>query len=865
MARSQSSALLALVITAAAGPAWTTAAAQSPAQKKRAQLQELVERFDKLTPVARWQLLDKNTKKADQEFQAARRGDVTLKIVERGSVEPPAGGEIYCTVRSTKKGSTIATTIKSIVDNGTLVKKGDVLVTLDASAFEEQHRDKTKDVKLALAAKIQAEQQVEIQKLDNQAELLTAENRLDLAKIDLKKYTEGEYPQALQDVTGRIALARAELETAKEVAAQSAAQVKKGTVSKAQADADALRVDTARLQLQKVEEEKRVLVNFTRLRTETDLKARISEAQLNMQKAQLQAKAKLQFAQADLQAKTEIYDLENDRLTEVERQIAACTVKAPRAGLVVYHVPEQVRGGAVIVAQGEPVRESQLLLRVCELNQPMKVAIRVPEAQVAQVAVKQKAAVRIDAFPNKVLAAQVEWIDTVASAPDWFAADVRVYAVRLGLLEVVPALRPGMSAEATIEGDRHAGVVTVPALAVLRVGKASYCYIRNGQEVLKREVVPGASNDEVVEIKEGVKEGEQVLRDVGGVLERLSPSLGAAAGPPGKTVAAQKKLPPPQQPVERFDALTPAGRWQLVDKNAKPDKEFQAAGRGDFTPKVVERGWVEPAPGDEVRCTVRAAKKGSTIAGVIKWVVDDGTLVKKGDVVVTVDPSAVEGQAKDVQLKAPRDGRVVYHYSPYERNPFLLAVGEPVREGQLLLQVCEPNQLNKVLIHVPDASITQLAVKQKAAVRIEAYPKKVTAAQVEWIADAVSVHDWFAADVKLRAVRLALLDAPEGLKPGLTAEATIEGERRTGVILVPVSAVLRVGEASYCYVRSGQEILKRQVVPGPRDAQVVQIQEGVKEGEQVLRDPSGLLQRLSPWLGPPAGPAPQDPNIPTKI
>src|SRR5207249_12104194 len=125
------------------------------------------------------------------------------------------------------------------------------------------------------------------------------------------------------------------------------------------------------------------------------------------------------------------------RSQEIEQQIDNCKVRSPQSGLVVYYVPDQVRGGGgsqqAIVAQGEPVREGQRMLQIPDLDN-MLVNVRVPEAFVAYLHSArrdptkwQKAQIKVDAFQSRLLDGHVKFVDTVASTQDWFAADVKVY------------------------------------------------------------------------------------------------------------------------------------------------------------------------------------------------------------------------------------------------------------------------------------------------------------------------------------------------------------------------------------------------------------------------------------------------------
>src|SRR5205807_6378722 len=86
-----------------------------------------------------------------------------VAIVERGSLESAKNGDIICTVRSGTKGSTIATSIKWIIDPGVDVKKGDKLMDLDSSGFVEQLKDQNIKVDQAKANWVTANEQYRIQ------------------------------------------------------------------------------------------------------------------------------------------------------------------------------------------------------------------------------------------------------------------------------------------------------------------------------------------------------------------------------------------------------------------------------------------------------------------------------------------------------------------------------------------------------------------------------------------------------------------------------------------------------------------------------------------------------------------------------
>src|SRR5262249_28253319 len=176
--------------------------------------------------------------------------------------------------------------------------------------------------------------------------------------------------------------------------------LKKGMLSKVQADADRDRRDAADLALKALE--------YTRERSETDFKAKVEEAKINLKKTELQAGFKIEYLEADFRTKQAIWELESSRLKEIEQQIEYCKITAPQSGLVVYYVPDQVRGGGgsqqSIVAQGEPVREGQKMVQIPDLDD-MLVNVRVPEAFVDYLekgGKRKKATIKVEAFSSRL-------------------------------------------------------------------------------------------------------------------------------------------------------------------------------------------------------------------------------------------------------------------------------------------------------------------------------------------------------------------------------------------------------------------------------------------------------------------------------
>ncbi len=247
------------------------------------------------------------------------------------------------------------------------------------------------------------------------------------------------------------------------------------------------------------------------------------QARLLLGRVKAQSKGREARAEADLRSKKVVLDRDKTRQQVIEDQIRKCTLTAPREGVVLYSFPwnpEEINRGAI-------AQPNQILLRIYDPNH-LQVNARIPEALISQIRAGQPAVVQVDAFPNRPIPAEVVKVATAASHQDWFKSGVKVYSVELALKEMLLSLKPGMTAEASIQTGEQRAVLRVPIQAVLGDSKSRYCFVRTSKGIEQRPVVTGLQGNSFVEIKEGLQEGDQVLRDPRAVAERLD--LGAREG-----------------------------------------------------------------------------------------------------------------------------------------------------------------------------------------------------------------------------------------------------------------------------------------------------------------------------------------------
>lgn len=91
----------------------------------------------------------------------------------------------------------------------------------------------------------------------------------------------------------------------------------------------------------------------------------------------------------------------------------------------------------------------------------------------------------------------------------------------------------GVDAKVTIQAASAQDVVVLPA-EVVNIGKeGSFCYTLEDGVISRRNIETGLTSDEYIEVVSGLKEGDTVIRDIGGLQEGMTAEA-AAAEPAGE-------------------------------------------------------------------------------------------------------------------------------------------------------------------------------------------------------------------------------------------------------------------------------------------------------------------------------------------
>jgi HlyD family secretion protein len=502
---------------------------------------------------------------SDVSSFAVKRGPLRISVTESGTIQAREQIILKCEVEG-------KTTILTLVEEGSRVKKGDLLVELDASALIDARVDHEIRVQNTEASFVGARENLAVAENQAKSDIDKAELAFDFAKQDLRKYVEGEYLNQRKEMESQITLAKEELQTAEEKLKWSQKLKEKEYISETELQIDELSAHKNKLDLELTENNLRLLEDFTHPRNLAKLESDVNQAEMALERTNRKAKADVVQAEAELKAKESEFERQKDKLKKNEEQIVKTKIYAPADGLVIYATSAKTqgwRGNQEPLVEGREVREQEELIYLPTAT-AVKAVVKVHETSLQKVKPGLPVVVTVDALPGRTFTGRVE---KIAPLPDaqmvWMNPDLKIYNTEVYLEGEGDYLRTGMSCKAEIIIEDYKDVTYIPVQAVLRVGGEPTVYVQSGGGFEPRKVKIGMDNNRMIRIIEGLQVGEVVL---------LTPPLAPS------TV---------EQGAEKAVSETPAGEAGTEQKTRPIDKE---GGKEPGTEKV---GQERPKTGAE--------------------------------------------------------------------------------------------------------------------------------------------------------------------------------------------------------------------------------------------------------------------------
>jgi len=338
--------------------------------------------------------------------------------------------------------------------------------------------------------------------------------------IDFSEYAnidalgDGEAKQKLRKFEDDLQVAQKEEGQAKVTLEGTKRLFEKGFVTKIDMEKDEIAYENSRLKVQTAETARDLFLKYEFPKTAEEDLSKHAEALRELTRARKAAVSKLAQAQARLKSAEGQYNIQSRQKKEFYEQLDKCTIKAQRPGLVVYGGSREdmvFYGGEERIREGATVRERQSIITIPDMTK-MSVRVKIHESYIKKVKKGQKARITVDAYPDKELAGEVTQVGVLPDSQNmWMNPDLKVYLTTVTIQGTNDWLKPGMSAKVEIFVSRLPEVVYVPVQAVSPADGKQVCYLSNGHKPEQRVVEVGEFNDEFIEIKNGLKEGDKVL------------------------------------------------------------------------------------------------------------------------------------------------------------------------------------------------------------------------------------------------------------------------------------------------------------------------------------------------------------------
>ena len=491
---------------------------------------------------------------------AVRRGNLIVTVTESGSIR--ARDSIQYKNRVERRRDQGDMTILKIIPPGTYITQEDVdagmvLVELDSSSLKDRLLEEEMELTGSQQEFTASKEAYEIQVIQNESDVATARLKVRFALMDLEKYlgkeltlrmtenidltddpTENIAPflsqvknepnllegslahQELKRLNDAIMLAEGNLKTAEDTLTGTEKLHEAEYVSTLELERDRLSVTSQEFSHQNAKVNLNLFLNFDFPKNTEQFLSDYNEARRGLERTYAQCRSRLAQAQAQLSRAEEELGSQTGYVKYLKEQIEYCTIQAIAPGLVIYgeggsgdayRAMRRGGSGGGIIDEGEAVYEGQTIISMPD-TAAMVAEVGVHETEVDKVHSGQMVQVVMDAFPDKILYGEVF---EVAPLPDqqrgWMNPDLKVYKTLVTIDGTHDFLKTSMSCKVEILVRRLEDVLLLPIQVVANRGGRKVCYIATASGPQEREVKTGAFTDTLVQIVDGLEEGQGVL------------------------------------------------------------------------------------------------------------------------------------------------------------------------------------------------------------------------------------------------------------------------------------------------------------------------------------------------------------------
>lgn len=395
-----------------------------------------------------------------------------------------------------------------LVEDGTHVKEGDVLVKLDASPFEEEIHQLEGELVRLTAALDANKQALEWEKNQVDREIKTAEFNLQVAKLEHDQLVEGDGPIKMNQLKTDMLKIKEELDKYASYVLELEKLQQEGYDYRTEIALAKGKTDELKEKLTAAESNYSSYQNHVFPSLMETAKAKIKNAEMEHAQTQNGSVYKIAKAHSAYNETKGIIDSTEAALTRARRELEKTVVAAPYSGIAILF--ETFRDGQKRKPRvGDKVWENQPLLYLPDISS-MVVKTQVREIDLHKIFLSQPCTIRVDAYPEVSFQGEVMYIGVLATDRYDGGPGEKYFEVSIAVKGSDMRLRPGMTARAVLINEQLTNVLAVPVQAVFNEGMGKSCYRFHRGRFTKTPVTLGRQNEDFAEILSGLKKGDRV-------------------------------------------------------------------------------------------------------------------------------------------------------------------------------------------------------------------------------------------------------------------------------------------------------------------------------------------------------------------
>lgn len=226
--------------------------------------------------------------------------------------------------------------------------------------------------------------------------------------------------------------------------------------------------------------------------SKTDLES--AEKALNTSKADYSSGlASIESAKASIESSKASLEAQKVNLQKAQNDLANTVIKAPISGVI----------SDKTLNVGQMASQGAALAKVNDISS-VYATIQVPQEKITGVKIGQAATITVDGN-DKTYDGTIEAMDSAADAT------TRVFNCKVKIDNGNKSLLPGIFGKVQLISEEKAQVITVP-ISALAGNEGDYSVFLNDNGTAKKQKITiGETNENNVEVTDGIKEGDQVI------------------------------------------------------------------------------------------------------------------------------------------------------------------------------------------------------------------------------------------------------------------------------------------------------------------------------------------------------------------